>query len=247
MIPWLGKSHSFPPLAKALRAPNGLIAAGGDLDPERLLAAYTLGIFPWYSSGQPILWWSPDPRMVLFPGEFAPRRSLAKVLRNRDYEIRCDSAFAAVMRACGNTPREGQDGTWITEEILKGYCGLHALGYAHSVETWVDGQLLGGLYGVAIGRAFYGESMFAHATDASKIAFSHLVHFLQTQGCGIIDCQMKTEHLASLGAREIPRAEFAAHLGSLTRMPAMAGWSGIGRAYHPNMQANHSAKAAENA
>jgi leucyl/phenylalanyl-tRNA---protein transferase len=243
MIPWLGKSHAFPPLAKALQEPNGLLAAGGDLAPERLLAAYRRGIFPWYSSGQPILWWSPDPRMVLFPDEFAPRRSLAKVLRNRDYRIACDTAFEAVMRACGDTPREGQDGTWITEDILAGYCGLHALGHAHSIETWVGGTLVGGLYGVAIGRAFYGESMFAHATDASKIAFSHLVHFLQTQGCGIIDCQMKTDHLASLGAREIPRLEFAAHLGRLTQMPAMTGWSAIGRAYF----ANTSAQDVENA
>ncbi len=247
MIPWLGKSHAFPPLTKALQEPNGLIAAGGDLRPERLLAAYRQGIFPWYSSGQPILWWSPDPRMVLFPEEFAPRRSLAKALRNRDYEVRCDTAFERVMRACAATPREGQDGTWITDQILEGYCGLHALGHAHSIETWVDGQLAGGLYGVALGRAFYGESMFSHATDASKIAFSHLVRFLQTQGCGIIDCQMKTEHLASLGAREIPRREFAAHLDRLTPLPAMAGWSGISRAYHPSTPANQPADAAENA
>ena len=233
MIPWLGKSLTFPPLTKALQEPNGLLAAGGDLSPERLLCAYRRGIFPWYSPGQPILWWSPDPRMVLFPDEFEPRRSLAKVLRNRAYEIRCDSAFEQVMRACGNTPREGQDGTWITEEILRGYCGLHALGYAHSIETWAEGRLVGGLYGVAIGRAFYGESMFAHATDASKIAFSHLVHFLRSQGCGIIDCQMRTEHLASLGAREIAREAFAAHLSDLTAAPAMTGWSGLGRAYFP--------------
>lgn len=233
MIPWLGKSHAFPPLAKALQEPNGLIAAGGDLSPARLLAAYRSGIFPWYSGGQPILWWSPDPRMVLFPDEFEPRRSLAKVLRNREYDIRCDTAFEAVMRACGNTPREGQDGTWITSDILKGYCGLHELGYAHSLETWVEGELVGGLYGVALGRVFYGESMFSHVTDASKIAFSHLVCFLRSQGCGMIDCQMKTEHLASLGAREIPRAEFAAHLERLTQMPAMQGWAGIARLYYP--------------
>jgi leucyl/phenylalanyl-tRNA--protein transferase len=243
MIPWLGKSHTFPPLTKALQEPNGLIAAGGDLSPERLLAAYAHGIFPWYSHGQPILWWSPDPRMVLFPAEFAPRRSLAKVLRNRDYEVRCDSAFETVMRACGATPREGQDGTWITEEILAGYCGLHALGHAHSIETWFDGKLVGGLYGVAIGRAFYGESMFAHATDASKIAFAHLVHFLQSQGCGIIDCQMKTDHLASLGAREIPRREFAARIGELVQQPAMQGWAQIARAWPAQQYASPQALA----
>jgi leucyl/phenylalanyl-tRNA--protein transferase len=233
MIPWLSRSLAFPPLELALQSPNGLLAAGGDLTPERLLAAYTCGIFPWYSSGEPILWWSPDPRMVLIPGEFAPRRSLAKVLRNRNYEVRCDTAFEAVMRACGESPREGQDGTWITADILRGYCGLHEQGYAHSIETWIDGELAGGLYGVAIGRAFYGESMFARVTDASKIAFSHLVRFLQSQGCGIIDCQMKTEHLASLGAREIRRTDFAAHITALTSLPAMTGWDSICRAFAP--------------
>ena len=225
MIPWLGKALSFPPLGKALQEPNGLLAAGGDLTPERLLAAYERGIFPWYSAHQPILWWSPDPRMVLFPAEFTPRRSLAKVLRNRDYEVRCDTAFERVMRACAATPREGQDGTWITEEIVRGYCALHAAGHAHSVETWIDGELVGGLYGVAIGRAFYGESMFAHVRDASKYAFAHLASFLREQACGIIDCQMKTSHLASLGAREIPRRSFIATLDSLTREAPMSGWN----------------------
>lgn len=239
MIPWLGPSHTFPPLSKALQSPNGLLAAGGDLTPERLLAAYARGIFPWYAPQQPILWWSPDPRMVLFPDEFAPRRSLAKVLRNRDYEVRCDTAFERVMRACAATPREGQDGTWITEDILAGYCGLHARGFAHSVETWIDGRLVGGLYGVALGRVFYGESMFAHATDASKIAFCHLVCFLREAGCGIIDCQMRTDHLASLGAREIPRKEFAAYLAELTAQPAMTGWSGIARAWFPGERIRH--------
>lgn len=233
MIPWLSKSYAFPPLAKALAEPNGLLAAGGDLAPARLLEAYSRGIFPWYSPGQPILWWSPDPRMVLFPEEFAPRRSLAKVLRNKEYEVRCDSAFEQVMRLCAATPREGQDGTWITDEILAGYCGLHAQGYAHSIETWVGGRLVGGLYGVALGRAFYGESMFSHVTDASKIAFCHLVRFLQNQACGIIDCQMRTDHLASLGAREIPRAQFAARLAELTALAPMRGWAEISRAWFP--------------
>ncbi|HEY4372444.1 MAG TPA: leucyl/phenylalanyl-tRNA--protein transferase [Burkholderiales bacterium] len=245
MIPWLNQSLVFPPLARALQEPNGLLAAGGDLSPERLVAAYTRGIFPWYSAPQPILWWSPDPRMVLFPQEFAPRRSLLKVLRNRPYEVRCDTAFERVMRHCGATPREGQDGTWITEQILAGYCALHERGIAHSIETWIDGKLAGGLYGVALGKAFYGESMFAHVTDASKIAFSHLVHFLQGQGCGIIDCQMRTEHLASLGAREIPRKQFAALLADLTQQPAMQGWQNIARAWHPIE--THSHPATENA
>ena len=229
MIPWLGPRSAFPPVSRALNEPNGLLAAGADLSPERLLDAYRQGIFPWYSNGQPILWWSPDPRMVMFPAEFTPRRSLAKTLRNKVYEVRCDSAFEVVMRECGEKPRLGQDGTWITDEIVRGYCALHAAGHAHSIETWIDGRLAGGLYGVAIGRAFYGESMFSHVTDASKIAFAHLADFLREAGCGIIDCQMQTSHLASLGAREIPRAEFTAHLRALTNDVPMTGWSSLGR------------------
>jgi leucyl/phenylalanyl-tRNA--protein transferase len=228
MIPWLEGDLDFPPLASALAEPNGLLAAGGDLSPARLLSAYRRGIFPWYSRGQPILWWSPDPRMVLFPSEFSPRRSLLKVLRNRVYEVRCDTDFDAVIHACAQTPRDGQDGTWIGHDIIAGYIALHAAGHAHSIETWIDGKLAGGLYGVSIGRAFYGESMFSHATDASKIAFAHLVRFLQTRGCGIIDCQMKTGHLASLGAREIPRNEFVAHLAGAIHAPPMEGWRTIG-------------------
>ena len=229
MIPWLGPKSAFPPLATALDEPNGLIAAGGDLSARRLLQAYRQGIFPWYSEGQPILWWSPDPRMVVFPAEFAPRRSLQKTLRNRAYEIRCDSAFEQVMRACASAPRDGAPGTWITDDIVRGYCALHAQGHAHSVETWIDGELVGGLYGVNIGRAFYGESMFARSTDASKLAFAHLALFLRDAGCGIIDCQMKTEHLASLGAREIPRDRFADLLEELTAAPSIEGWSGLAR------------------
>jgi len=233
VIPWLDKRSPFPPLAKALIEPNGLLAAGGDLSPARLLDAYRQGIFPWYSEGQPILWWSPDPRMVVFPAEFAPRRSLLKVLRNRIYEIRCDTAFEAVMRACAETPRDGQPGTWITDEIVQGYCALHAAGHAHSVETWMDGRLVGGLYGVNLGRAFYGESMFSHITEASKIAFAHLAGFLHDAGCGIIDCQMKTSHLASLGAREIPRRHFADLLGQYACGQAIAGWGSMSRRWHP--------------
>ena len=231
MITWLQDGTPFPPLAAALSDPNGLLAAGGTLAPARLLEAYRGGIFPWYSDDQPILWWSPDPRMVVVPREFRPKRSLSKVLRNKDYEIRCDSAFEAVMRACAGTPREGQDGTWITEEMIRAYVHLHQDGYAHSIETWIGGELVGGLYGLAIGRMFYGESMFSHATDASKIAFAHLCAFLADQECGMIDCQMNTDHLASLGGHEIPRKQFVQHLAALTGAPMMTGWRMLARRY----------------
>ena len=215
MIPWLPEAHLFPPVAKALSEPNGLLAAGGDLSPQRLLAAYRRGIFPWFSAGEPLLWWSPDPRMVLFPDELKISRSLTKTLRNADYEVRLDTAFGDVIRACARKPRAGQSGTWITPEMQQAYRELHRLGYAHSVETWIDGKLAGGLYGIAIGRAFYGESMFADARDASKIALAHLCAYLKQRGFGIIDCQMETRHLASLGARPIPRCDFAARLEAL--------------------------------
>jgi len=218
MIPWLDTDTPFPSLDRALKEPSGLLAAGGDLTPQRLLDAYRHGIFPWYNPGQPPLWWSPDPRMVLFPDELKVSRSLAKRLKKQDYEIRSDTAFREVMLACASTPRPEQDGSWIVPEILDGYCDLHALGYAHSIETWMDDKLVGGLYGVAIGRMFYGESMFHRATDASKLAFVHLVRHLQQQGYGLIDCQMHTPHLASLGAREIPRDEFARRLTELVNL-----------------------------
>jgi leucyl/phenylalanyl-tRNA--protein transferase len=216
MIPWLPPEPVFPPVTAALIEPNGLLAAGGDLSPQRILAAYRQGIFPWYSADEPILWWSPDPRMVLIPEEFAPKRSLAKALRHRDYEVRLDTAFAEVVAACATAPRDGQAGTWITAEMQSAYRRLHELGHAHSVETWIAGKLAGGLYGIAIGRAFYGESMFARAADASKIALAHLCVYLRRRGFGIIDCQMETAHLASLGARTIPRREFVARLAALT-------------------------------
>ena len=219
MIPWLTDNGSFPPAEQALLEPNGLLAAGGDLSPKRLLAAYRSGIFPWFSEGEPILWWSPDPRMVLFPDELKISRSLAKRLKNPDYKVRFDTAFREVMLACASAQRRGQAGTWITEDIINGYCKLHELGFAHSAETWINGKLVGGLYGVAIGKMFYGESMFHHVTDASKIAFVHLVQRLQQQGFGMIDCQMKTPHLASLGAREIPRSEFSQKLVKLVNYP----------------------------
>lgn len=223
MIPWLPEAHLFPPVAKALREPNGLLAAGGDLSPQRLIAAYRRGIFPWFSAGEPLLWWSPDPRMVLFPGELKISRSLAKTLRNADYEVRLDTAFGDVIRACARKPRAGQSGTWITLEMQQAYRELHRLGYAHSVETWIAGKLAGGLYGIAIGQAFYGESMFADARDASKIALAHLCAYLKLRGFGIIDCQMETRHLASLGARPIPRCDFVARLDALCARGDAAG------------------------
>lgn len=216
MIPWLRRDDPFPPLDSALAEPNGLVAAGGGLAPDRLLDAYRRGIFPWFAPGEPILWWSPDPRMVLFPHEFRITRSLRRTLRRGDYEVRLDTAFATVVRACAETPRAGQDGTWISGEMQRAYLRLHELGRAHSVETWVGGRLVGGLYGVAIGKMFFGESMFSQVTDASKIAAAHLARYLESKGFGMIDCQMRTAHLASLGAREIPRREFAARLAELT-------------------------------
>jgi leucyl/phenylalanyl-tRNA--protein transferase len=207
MIPWLGPNDPFPEIDRALREPNGLLAAGADLSPERLLTAYRRGIFPWFGPEDPILWWSPDPRMVLFPDEFKVSRSLAKRLRRGDYEVRFDTAFEAVMRACAE-PRAGQHGTWIIEEMVQAYVRLHELGYAHSVESWQDGRLVGGLYGMALGRMFFGESMFSRATDASKVALARLVERLRALEFGLIDCQMETEHLASLGARPIARSEF---------------------------------------
>lgn len=215
MIPWLERNDPFPPVGKALSRPNGLLCAGADLSPERLLDAYRHGIFPWFSAGEPILWWSPDPRMVLFPAEVKISRSLARTLRRGHYEVRLDTVFSAVIRAC-SLPRHGQDGTWITPQMQEAYCRLHELGHAHCVETWVDGELAGGLYGVAIGHAFYGESMFSRAADASKIALVHLARYLERRGFAVIDCQMKTAHLASLGAREIRRRDLVRGLETWT-------------------------------
>ena len=223
MIPWLESVDAFPPLEQALIEPNGLLCAGGDLSAQRLLLAYRQGIFPWYSVGEPILWWSPDPRMVLVPSEFKISRSLQRTLRAGTYQIQLDSNFPAVMRFCAQTPRNGQVGTWITAEIQEAYGKLHKLGFAHSVETWMNGKLVGGLYGLAIGKMFYGESMFSHATDASKLALAHLTRFLIEQGFGLIDCQMNTPHLASLGAREIPRSEFITQLLALTAVLPLNG------------------------
>lgn len=207
MIPWLEPGDPFPPVDTALRDPDGLLAAGLELTPQRILDAYRQGIFPWFSEGQPVLWWSPDPRMVLVPSEIRVTPSMRKVLRNRPYEVGCDTAFEAVMRACAE-PREGQAGTWISDHMIAAYGALHMQGWAHSVETWVDGELAGGLYGLALGKMFYGESMFSRARDTSKIALVHLARYLESQGYALIDCQMNTAHLASMGGREIARSEF---------------------------------------
>ena len=214
MIPWLDSGDPFPEVERALAEPNGLLAAGADLSLPRLLDAYRKGIFPWFSHDQPILWWSPDPRMVLFPAELKVSRSLARTLRNARFEVRADTAFDAVIEGC-RQPRRGESGTWITEEMTEAYGTMHRAGFAHSVETWLDGKLVGGLYGVALGRAFFGESMFARVSDASKVALVALARQLQHWGFGVIDCQMNTAHLASLGAREIPRSEFTRRLREL--------------------------------
>jgi leucyl/phenylalanyl-tRNA--protein transferase len=216
MIPWLDVTDAFPALELALDEPNGLLCAGGGLSPQRIVDAYRQGIFPWYSPGEPVLWWSPDPRMALVPSDFKISRSLRRTLRAANYRITLDSHFPQVIRACARTRRKGQAGTWISGEMQAAYCTLHELGFAHSVETWLDDKLVGGLYGLAIGKMFYGESMFSHTTDASKIALAHLCRFLEARGFGLIDCQMNTPHLYSLGAREIPRREFIARLHELS-------------------------------
>jgi leucyl/phenylalanyl-tRNA---protein transferase len=222
VIPWLGPRDPFPPVEVALSDPNGLLAAGADLSVRRLLEAYCQGIFPWYSEGDPLLWWSPDPRMVLFLDELRVTRSLRRVIRSKRFTVTLDRAFLDVMAGCAAL-REGQDGTWITPAIVAAYAELAALGYAHSVEAWVDGELAGGLYGVAIGRMFFGESMFARYSDASKVALAHLVRQLQRWNFELIDCQMRGGHLASLGAREVPRREFNSRISRLVSQPPIPG------------------------
>lgn len=211
---WLSSADAadgFPPASEALAEPNGLLAAGGDLKPERLLAAYRRGIFPWYEEGQPILWWSPDPRAVLRPDGVKVSRSLRRSLIKGGFELRIDSAFAKVVAACAE-PRRYTNATWITRDMAAAYARLHQLGWAHSFETWLDGELVGGLYGVAIGRVFFGESMFARATDASKVALARLAEHLRARSFELIDCQVASAHVASLGATSIARAEFLALL-----------------------------------
>ncbi len=222
VIPILGPSDPFPPVDAALSEPNGLLAAGGGLGVERLVDAYARGIFPWFNEGDPVLWWSPDPRMVLFARDHRISRSLAKRLRKRDYRVTADRAFGEVMRACA-APRPYERGTWIGSPMLRAYERLHAAGVAHSIEVWIDDQLAGGLYGVALGRMFFGESMFTRQTDASKIALAHLIAQLSRWEFPLIDCQMSTSHLASLGATEIPRHEFTRIIAPLVLRPPIRG------------------------
>jgi len=221
VLTWLVAGQRFPPIEKALKDPNGLLAAGGDLSAARLLEAYRCGIFPWYSGSEPLLWWSPDPRMVLYCEELKVSRSLEKNLRNKGYELRVDTAFSQILKGCA-----ARKETWLGKEMQAAYLALHRAGHAHSFETWRQGELVGGLYGVAIGRMFYGESMFSRATDSSKVALAHLVSFLQEKGFPLIDCQMKTPLLASLGAREIPRRAFLRQVAALVNYAEPSGkWS----------------------
>lgn len=237
MIPWLEANMPFPDVSQALKDVDGapgLLAAGGDLSPMRLLDAYRHGIFPWFSDGQPILWWSTDPRMVLFTERFAVSHSLKKTLKKVQqsmstdgrWQIRFDAAFEEVMRACA-VPRKDGAGTWISEEIIQSYSELHRQGHAHSAELWLDGYLVGGAYGVCIGKMFYGESMFARVPDGSKIALAYLTHFLRKNGVTLIDCQQETAHLASLGAVPIPRREFIEHIYEAVRQPQIDAWRPI--------------------
>ncbi len=198
----------FPHPDLALTEPDGLLAVGGDLSPQRIINAYMNGIFPWYSDGQPILWWSPNPRAVLFPDKLHVSRSLKKVISKNIYRTTLDQAFEQVIENCAQTPRKDQEGTWITDEIAQAYIRLHQLGIAHSAECWLEDKLVGGLYGIALGRIFFGESMFSHRSNASKVAFVHLLDELKKADYALIDCQVTTEHLLSLGAEEIPRNQF---------------------------------------
>ena len=219
-IPWLAERDPFPPVETALRDPDGLLAAGDDLSPERLVEAYTRGIFPWFGGDDPVLWWSPDPRMVLWLPDLHQSRSLRRAIRSARYVVTLDAAFPRVVAGCAE-PRDGEGGTWITAGMAEAYNRLAALGYAHSVEVWSEGTVVGGLYGVALGRMFYAESMFSRRRDASKVALVYLVRQLEHWGFELIDCQMSTPHLASLGAREIPRTEFLQAVDRLIRLPAV--------------------------
>jgi leucyl/phenylalanyl-tRNA--protein transferase len=221
VIPFLSPSDPFPPVEAALQAPNGLLAAGGDLSPERLLAAYAEGIFPWFGEDDPILWWSPDPRMVLYAREVHVARSLHKVLKAGKFRVTLDAAFPAVVRACAEARRD-HEGTWITPAMEEAYIQLAELGHAHSVEAWQGETLAGGLYGVAVGRMFFGESMFTRVRDASKVALVRLARQLEAWNMPMIDCQMSTQHLASLGARDIRRTDFVDEVRYLVRQPPVA-------------------------
>ena len=230
MIPFLGPLDPFPPVTEAHQEMNGLLAVGGKLLPDRLLDAYRRGIFPWGMVEGQALWYSPDPRMVMFPESFHLSRSLRKLLRSGTLTVSADQNFRAVIGACAATRRKGQDGTWISDEMMEAYVRLHELGWAHSVETWEEGELVGGLYGLAIGRMFYGESMFSRRDNASKFAFAYLIRLLRERGFGMIDCQMHTDHLASLGAREIPRTDFLLHMHRLIGNGERSHWQITGTA-----------------
>jgi len=234
-LTWLDIDTPFPPATQALTDPPGLLAAGADLSISRLRAAYSQGIFPWYSQDEPPLWWSPDPRMVLKCDELHISHSLGKRLRQieraqtaGDFSIvvTVDTAFGSVIRSCARSSLDGQPGTWITQEMQLAYEAWHLIGQAHSIETWMNGELVGGLYGISLGRMFFGESMFSRVNDASKIAFIHLVAFLKQRGVDWIDCQMQTDHLASLGARVVPRAEFLTHVHARVQAPALSWYPG---------------------
>ena len=227
MITWLSPDdppERFPPHETALRDPPGLLAAGGDLSPARLLAAYERGVFPWYSAQQPILWWSPDPRMVLFPQEFKCSRSLRKTLRNGPYTTRADHAFGATIRACA-APRRGGPDTWLNKDMIASYEQLHELGFSHSIETYEAGRLAGGLYGIQLGQVFFGESMFSLGRDASKVALARLMQECRARDIQLVDCQVASSHLASLGAREVSRARFVALLQRYARRSPIGNWA----------------------
>lgn len=213
----------FPPAGRALREPNGLLAMGGDLSPERLLNAYRHGIFPWYSAGEPILWWCPDPRMVFDTDAFALPSRFRRQLRSSRWQVRADSAFEQVIAACATSPRPGQDGTWITDEMRAAYVGLHRLGHAHSVEVFDGERLVGGIYGVAVGRMFFGESMFSACSGGSKVALAGLARILSGWGWPLIDAQVENPHLVSLGARRVPRPEFLAEVARWSAKPDLPG------------------------
>lgn len=221
-IPWLEVDSAFPPAEHALESPNGLLAAGGDLSPERLLTAYSSGIFPWYEAGQPLLWWSPNPRAVLKPAGLNISRSLLKRLRRQEFSVHLNRDFESVITACAG-PRAYADATWITDEMNVAYCELHRRGYAHSIECYQGETLVGGLYGVGIGRWFFGESMFHQVSDASKVAFAHLARFMFDHGCPMIDCQIENEHLMSLGCELIPRETFLEELKAI-ELSTNIGW-----------------------
>ncbi|WP_420598145.1 leucyl/phenylalanyl-tRNA--protein transferase [Neptuniibacter sp.] len=224
MIPWLqNSSDPFPSVNEALVDPNGLLAAGGGLTKQRLISAYRSGIFPWYSPGEPVLWWSPDPRCVLIPDQLHISRSMRKRLKRKDYEVCFDRDFPAVIEACSE-PRGDEEGTWITREMKQAYCSLHEQGLAHSIEVYIDNQLVGGLYGIAMGKLFFGESMFSRFRDASKIAFIKMVEQLRNWGYVLIDCQVSNDHLFSLGATEIARDEFMSYLDQYRDVPINHSW-----------------------